>query len=165
MALHQTLGQNYQYMYQIQALQQHRLPVFGTGIFKSESWNDSLGSKDNGISSIKRKKFLLSESMSLSRLSGSRLQDDENDDNNHDDWIDELEMTTTEEETTSLSYDNGKRSLPEPIHISFEDLSLRVLSKMIVPRLILLLNIEVIVSRYANSKNFNQQFISTDDIV
>ena len=72
-------------MNQIQALQQHRLPVFGTGIFKSESWKDSLGSKDNGSSSIKRKKFMLSESMSLSRLSGSRLQNDENDDNNHDD--------------------------------------------------------------------------------
>ena len=55
-------------MYQIQALQQHRLPVFGTDIFKSESWNDSLGSKDNGSSSIKRKMFLLSESMSLSLI-------------------------------------------------------------------------------------------------
>ena len=44
-------------MYQIQALQQHRFPVFGTGIFKSESWNDSLGSKDNGSSSIKEKVF------------------------------------------------------------------------------------------------------------
>ena len=32
-------------------------------------------------------------------------------------------MTTTEEIPTSLSYDNGKRSLPEPIRISFEDLS------------------------------------------
>ena len=72
-------------MCQLQALHQHRLPVFGTGIFKSESWNDSLGSKDNGSSSIKRKKFLLSASMSLSSLSGSRLQDDENDDNYHDD--------------------------------------------------------------------------------
>ena len=79
------VGTKLPYMYQIQALQQHRLAVFGTGIFKTESWNDSLGSKDNGISSIKRKKFLLSESMSLSRLSGSRLQDDENDDNNQDD--------------------------------------------------------------------------------
>ena len=57
----------------------------GTNLFKSESWNDSLGSKDKGSSSIKRKNFLLSASMSLSSLSGSRLQDDENDDNNHDD--------------------------------------------------------------------------------
>ena len=95
----------------------------GTNIFKSESWNDSLGSKDNGSSSIRIKMFLLSASMSLSSLSGSRLQDDENDDNNHDDLIDELEMTTTEEEPTLLSYDNGKRSLPESIHLSFGDLS------------------------------------------
>ena len=102
--------------------------------------------------------------MSLSSLSGSRLQDDENDDNNHDDWIDELEMTTTEVEPTSLTYDN--RSLNQYIYLSkIYRLVLRVRSKMIVPRLILLLNIEVIVSRYANSKNFNQQFISTDDIV
>ena len=39
-----------------------------------------------------------------------------------------LAVFTTEEETTSLSYDNGKRSLPEPIHISFEDLSFSAMS-------------------------------------
>ena len=61
------VGTKLPYMYQLQALQQHRLAVFGTGIFKSESWSDSLGSKDNGSSSIKRKKFSLSESMSLLR--------------------------------------------------------------------------------------------------
>jgi len=74
-------------------------------------------------------------------------------------------MTTTEEETTSLSYDNGKRSLPEPIYIYLSKiyrLVLRVLSKMIVPRLILLLNIEVIVSRYASSKNLiSSSFLQT----
>jgi len=68
MALHQTLGQNYHTCtkYKLYSLQQYRLAFFGTGIFRSESWNDSLGSKDNGSSSIK-KKFSLSESMSLSR--------------------------------------------------------------------------------------------------
>jgi len=98
----------------------------GTNLFKSESWDGGLGSKDNGSSSIKRENYLLSASMSLSSLSGSRRQDDENDDNNHDDLIDELAMTTTEEKPTSMSYDNGKRSLPDPIHISFEDLSFNV---------------------------------------
>ena len=34
-----------------------------------------------------------------------------------------LAIFTAEEEPTSLSYDYGKRSFPEPIHISFEDLS------------------------------------------
>ncbi len=115
----------------------------------------------------KEKISLLSESMSLSCLSGSRRQDDENDDNNHDDLIDELEMNTTEEEPTSLSYVNGKRSFPESIHISFEDLSFNVPSSFEYDCTSLDPPSEILKLSSADiqtAKSFNEQFVSVSQL-
>ena len=72
-------------------------------------------------------------------------------------------MTTTEEEPTSLSYDNGKRSLPEPIHISFEDLSFNVPSSFEDDCTSLDPPSEILKLSSANmqtARNSNEQFVS-----